>query len=31
VALVALASGLEIGFVLFTVDEGLVACHGNRP
>jgi 3-oxoacyl-[acyl-carrier-protein] synthase-3 len=30
VALVALASGLEIGIVLFTVDEGLVACHGNR-
>jgi 3-oxoacyl-[acyl-carrier-protein] synthase-3 len=29
VALVALASGLEIGLVLFTVDEGLVACHGD--
>ncbi|MBN2624494.1 MAG: hypothetical protein JXA83_14040 [Acidimicrobiales bacterium] len=29
VALVALASGLEIGVVLFTVDEGLVACHGD--
>jgi 3-oxoacyl-[acyl-carrier-protein] synthase-3 len=29
VALVALASGLEIGIVLFTVDEGLVACRGN--
>lgn len=29
VALVALASGLEIGIILFTVDEGLVACHGN--
>jgi 3-oxoacyl-[acyl-carrier-protein] synthase-3 len=27
VALVALASGLEIGIVLFTVDEGLEACH----
>jgi 3-oxoacyl-[acyl-carrier-protein] synthase-3 len=30
VALVALASGLEIGIVLFTVDEGLVACHGDH-
>jgi 3-oxoacyl-[acyl-carrier-protein] synthase III len=29
VALVALASGLEIGFVFFTVDERLVACRGN--
>ena len=29
VALVALASGLEIGVVFFTVDEGLVACHGD--
>jgi 3-oxoacyl-[acyl-carrier-protein] synthase III len=29
VALVALASGLEIGVVLFTVDEGLVACHDD--
>jgi 3-oxoacyl-[acyl-carrier-protein] synthase-3 len=29
VALIALASGLEIGVVLFTVDEGLVGCHGN--
>jgi 3-oxoacyl-[acyl-carrier-protein] synthase-3 len=29
VALVALASGLEIGVVLFTVDEGLEACRGN--
>ena len=29
VALVALASGLEIGVVLLTIDEGLVACHGN--
>ena len=27
VALVALASGLEIGVVLFTVDEGLEACR----
>jgi 3-oxoacyl-[acyl-carrier-protein] synthase-3 len=27
VALVALASGLEIGVVLFTVDEGLEGCH----
>jgi hypothetical protein len=26
---VALASGLEIGFVFFTVDERLVACRGN--
>jgi 3-oxoacyl-[acyl-carrier-protein] synthase III len=29
VALLALASGLEIGVVLFTVDEGLEACRGN--
>jgi 3-oxoacyl-[acyl-carrier-protein] synthase III len=29
VALVALASGLEIGVVLFTVDEALEACDGN--
>jgi 3-oxoacyl-[acyl-carrier-protein] synthase-3 len=29
VALVALASGLEIGVVLFTVDEGLEASSGN--
>jgi 3-oxoacyl-[acyl-carrier-protein] synthase III len=29
VALVSLASGLEVGVVLFTVDEGLVASHGN--
>jgi 3-oxoacyl-[acyl-carrier-protein] synthase III len=29
VALVALASGLEIGVVLFTVDEGLEACCGH--
>jgi len=29
VALVALASGLEIGVVLFTVDEGLVASHDD--
>jgi 3-oxoacyl-[acyl-carrier-protein] synthase-3 len=29
VALVALASGLEIGVVLFTVDEGLEATSGN--
>ena len=29
VALVALASGLEIGVVLLTIDEGLVASHGN--
>lgn len=29
VALVALASGLEIGLVLFTVDEGLEACRGH--
>ena len=26
---VALASGLEIGVVLFTVDEGLEACRAN--
>ena len=30
VALVALASGLEIGIILFTVDEDLVASHGNH-
>jgi 3-oxoacyl-[acyl-carrier-protein] synthase III len=30
VALVALASGLEIGMVLFTVDEELVRTHGNH-
>jgi 3-oxoacyl-[acyl-carrier-protein] synthase-3 len=29
VALLALASGLEIGVVLFTVDEGLVDCHDD--
>ncbi|HZD01422.1 MAG TPA: 3-oxoacyl-[acyl-carrier-protein] synthase III C-terminal domain-containing protein [Actinomycetes bacterium] len=29
VALVALASGLEIGFVLFTVDEELVGAYGH--
>jgi 3-oxoacyl-[acyl-carrier-protein] synthase III len=29
VALGALASGLEIGVVLFTVDEQLEACDGN--
>ena len=29
VALVALASGLEIGLVLFTVDEELVGTYGN--
>jgi 3-oxoacyl-[acyl-carrier-protein] synthase III len=29
VALVALASGLEIGVVFFTVDEGLVACRAD--
>ena len=29
VALVALASGLEIGVVLFTVDEELVSRYGN--
>jgi 3-oxoacyl-[acyl-carrier-protein] synthase-3 len=29
VALVALASGLEIGVVLFSVDEGLEACRGD--
>ncbi|HEX8805138.1 MAG TPA: 3-oxoacyl-[acyl-carrier-protein] synthase III C-terminal domain-containing protein [Acidimicrobiales bacterium] len=28
VALIALASGLEIGIVLFTADEGLVGSHG---
>jgi 3-oxoacyl-[acyl-carrier-protein] synthase-3 len=30
VALVSLASGLEIGIVLLTIDEELVACHGNH-
>jgi 3-oxoacyl-[acyl-carrier-protein] synthase-3 len=30
VALVALASGLEIGLVLFTVDEELAAADGNH-
>ena len=30
VALVALASGLEIGVVLFTVDEGLEGCRADR-
>jgi 3-oxoacyl-[acyl-carrier-protein] synthase III len=30
VALVALASGLEIGLVLFTVDEELVQAYGNH-
>ena len=30
VALVALASGLEIGLVLFTADEELVEAHGDR-
>jgi 3-oxoacyl-[acyl-carrier-protein] synthase-3 len=30
VALVALASGLEIGLVLFTVDEELVGAYGNH-
>jgi 3-oxoacyl-[acyl-carrier-protein] synthase III len=30
VVLVALASGLEIGMVLFTVDEELVRTHGNH-
>lgn len=29
VALLALASGLEIGVVLFTIDEGLEACRGD--
>lgn len=29
VALLALASGLEIGVVLFTVDEGLESCRGD--
>jgi 3-oxoacyl-[acyl-carrier-protein] synthase-3 len=29
VALVALASGLEIGLVLFTVDEELVGTYGH--
>jgi len=29
VALVALASGLEIGVVLFTVDDGLVSLYGH--
>ncbi len=29
VAMVALASGLELGLVLFTVDEELVEAHGN--
>ena len=30
VALVALASGLEIGIVLLTLDEEMVARHGNN-
>jgi 3-oxoacyl-[acyl-carrier-protein] synthase-3 len=30
VALIALASGLEIGIVLLTIDEELVARHGNH-
>jgi 3-oxoacyl-[acyl-carrier-protein] synthase III len=30
VALVALASGLEIGVVLFTEDEGLEACRAHH-
>lgn len=30
VALVALASGLEIGFVLVTIDEDLVSLYGNH-
>jgi 3-oxoacyl-[acyl-carrier-protein] synthase-3 len=30
VALIALASGLEIGVVLFTVDEGLEACRADH-
>jgi 3-oxoacyl-[acyl-carrier-protein] synthase III len=29
VALIALASGLEIGIILFTVDEGLLAGYGH--
>ncbi|HEX6419486.1 MAG TPA: 3-oxoacyl-[acyl-carrier-protein] synthase III C-terminal domain-containing protein [Acidimicrobiales bacterium] len=29
VALVALASGLEIGLVIFTADDGLVGCHAD--
>jgi 3-oxoacyl-[acyl-carrier-protein] synthase-3 len=29
VALVALASGLEIGIVMFTIDEALEACRGD--
>ena len=29
VALIALASGLEIGIILFTVDEGLLASYGH--
>jgi hypothetical protein len=31
VALLALASGLEIGVVVFTVDEGLEGCRGDGP
>ena len=30
VALIALASGIEIGVVLFTVDEGLEACRADH-
>ena len=30
VALLALASGLEIGVVLFTIGEGVVKAHGNH-
>jgi 3-oxoacyl-[acyl-carrier-protein] synthase-3 len=29
VALLALASGLEIGIILFTVDDELVSRYGN--
>ena len=29
VALIALASGLEIGIILLTVDEELLACSGH--
>jgi len=29
VALISLASGLEIGVVLLTVDEELVGCYGH--
>jgi 3-oxoacyl-[acyl-carrier-protein] synthase III len=29
IALIALASGLEIGIVLLSLDEEMVSCYGN--